>query len=172
MNGRYLIAFLFTSNNLFKKAAGASSNVAIRSSVTTIPTTVPTIPFGSAATCQKLNGTYGGVNSAEFSERIFAREQLESFERDGFLVVSGLLDDRLEDFVEAGETFVTNAKKMKAYFSALEMGMIFDAGKSDDPSVIKAFRDVVFESVLPRAVAELMKLPPTENVRVLRYVNN
>jgi hypothetical protein len=76
----------------------------------------------------------------------------------------------MEDFVAAGDAFMADAKKMKSYFSKVEMGMIFQAGKSANQATItKAFRHIAFDTILPQAVAELMHLPPTERVRVLRY---
>jgi hypothetical protein len=114
--------------------------------------------------------TIRSENSAGFAPSLFRAEQHEAFDRDGFLVVSGLLDGHMEDFVAAGDAFVTGAKKMKSYFSNLEMGMIFQAGKSANQATItKAFRHIAFDTILPQAVAELMHLPPTERVRVLRY---
>ena len=102
------------------------------------------------------------------SKPMFTYEHHEQFERDGFLVVSGLLDDQLEEFVNAGDEYASNAKKSAAYFSIIDMGLVFDAGKSEDTHITKAFRNVAFESKLPQAVAELMRLPPTQNVRLLR----
>ena len=102
------------------------------------------------------------------SKPMFTGEHHDQFERDGFLVVSGLLDDQLEEFVNAGNEYASKAKKSAAYFSIIDMGLVFDAGKSEDAQVTKAFRNVAFESKLPQAVAELMRLPPTQNVRLLR----
>lgn len=97
---------------------------------------------------------------------LFTEEQVAMFEQDGFLVVSGLLEDEIEELVAAGETFVESSMKSQSYFSAIEMGMIFQAGKLD--YVTQAFRKVALDSVLPRAAAELMRLPTSSRVRVLR----
>lgn len=99
---------------------------------------------------------------------VFAEEQVAAFERDGFLVVSGLLEDEVDDLVDAGEAFVHASKKMKAYFSSIEMGMIFQAGKTANDTITRAFRQVALDSILPRAAAELMRLPKNQRVRVLR----
>jgi hypothetical protein len=125
--------------------------------------------------------------------RMFSEEQHQSFQRDGFLIVSDLLDKQvLEDIVEAGEDFVDQARVVDSYFSVIEMGMIFQAGggrtagsTKHEPghendhhptamrlnrNITKAFREVALRSILPRAAAELMQLNQTEQVRVLRYV--
>jgi hypothetical protein len=107
---------------------------------------------------------------------LFTAHQHESFARDGFLVAHDLFPRAmLEELTGAGEAFMANAQKMEAYFSSIEMGMIFQAGGGDGPSagntnrtITKAFRNVAFDSVLPRAAAELMQLSPSQHVRVLR----
>jgi hypothetical protein len=135
-----------------------------------LPTALPSIPLDTMACARGGEPTIRSENSAGFAPSLFRAEQHEAFDRDGFLVVSGLLDGHMEDFVAAGDAFVTGAKKMKSYFSNLEMGMIFQAGKSANQATItKAFRHIAFDTILPQAVAELMHLPPTERVRVLRY---
>ena len=101
---------------------------------------------------------------------LFSVEQHKQFDRDGFVIVSGLLDEQLADFVQAGQEFSDKSKKSSSYFSIIDMGLIFEAGKTGESHITKAFRRVVFQSKLPQAVAELMRLPPTQNVRVLRYV--
>jgi hypothetical protein len=126
---------------------------------------------------------------------LFSTEQHQSFARDGFLLVSDLLDvTMLQELTGAGNAYMAGAQKMDAYFSSIEMGMIFQAGGSSNSNsdgsssattgggsssssssnnttnqtITRAFRNVAFDSVLPRAAAELMQLSPSEHVRVLR----
>ena len=115
------------------------------------------------------------VGLSSKNKPLFTSQQHDRFQRDGFVIVSGLLDDQLDEFVQAGHSFASKAKKSAAYFSIIDMGLVFDAaGESDggddiqDARTTKAFRNVAFESKLPQAVAELMHLPPTQNVRLLR----
>lgn len=100
--------------------------------------------------------------------RIFDEDQHASFEKHGFLVVSNLLDEELDPLVSASEAFVGASKKSKAYFSSIEMGMIFQAGDMHNETITKAFRRVALDSVLPQAASELMGLTRESRVRVLR----
>jgi len=96
--------------------------------------------------------------------KLFSEEQLSTFDEEGFLVVSGLLlDDEMNDLVAAAEAHFNATKKIKAYFSALEMGMIFH-----NETFAKPFRRVALDSILPQAAAELMCLGKDSRVRVLR----
>ncbi len=99
---------------------------------------------------------------------LFTEDQLTMFDEQGFLVVSGLLQDEMDDLVDAAEAFVGVSKKMKTYFSALEMGMIFQTGSTHNDTSTKAFRRVALDSILPQAAAELMRLGMDSSVRVLR----
>ena len=99
---------------------------------------------------------------------LLTHDQLSNFDRDGFLVVSGLLEDEIDDLMSAGNTYVRTTKAMKAYFSSIEMGMIFQAGTLANDTMTSAFRRVAFDSFIPQAVAELMRLTPGSTVRVLR----
>jgi hypothetical protein len=111
-------------------------------------------------------------NSEEFiydvKSSLFTKDQLSDFDRDGFLVVSGLLEDEMDDLISAGDTYIRNSKAMKAYFSSIEMGMIFQAGTKVNDTMTSAFRRAALDSLIPQAVAELMRLPPGSTVRVLR----
>jgi hypothetical protein len=99
---------------------------------------------------------------------LFSEKQLSRFDEQGFLVVSGLLGDELNELVDAAEAFVSHSKKMKAYFSAVEMGMIFQTGSMYNETSTKAFRRVALDSILPQAAAELMRLGKDSSVRLLR----
>jgi hypothetical protein len=110
----------------------------------------------------------GGGHSTCTSSALFDEEEHAMFERDGFLAVSGRLEEEIEGLVNAGEAFLQASKKMNSYFSSIEMGMIFRAGKVGNDTITQAFRRVAFDSILPRAVAELMRLPKSSSVRVLR----
>jgi hypothetical protein len=100
---------------------------------------------------------------------LFSEEEHGAFHRDGFLVVSNLLEKAmLSDLITAGNDYMNQSNKMKSYFSSIEMGMIFSGGKELNRTVANAFRKVALESVLPQAAAELMRLGPMQNVRVLR----
>jgi hypothetical protein len=101
--------------------------------------------------------------------KLFSTEQHEAFDRDGFLLVSNMLDvTMLKELVNASNDFVSQTKKMKAYFSSVELGMIFQAGETNR-TVTEAFRHVALNSILPHAAAELMRLDPSQRVRVIRY---
>jgi len=104
----------------------------------------------------------------DVDETLFTKEQHKSFQKDGFLVISGLLDGEIDDFVKAGDAFVAQSKKLKAYFSQLEMGVIFRAGSTMNNTITRSFRRIALESVIPRAAAELMNLSDSQSVRVLR----
>jgi hypothetical protein len=134
------------------------------------------------------------------SKRIFSPDQIQAFVRDGFLVVSGLLEeDKLNDVIAAGSDIVASKPSVPFYFSVTQQGALFgsindnsDRGhqilisnegpfsttsdsrhleeENNDPGT-KAFRHAALYSKFPQAAAELMQLDPeTQNVRVLRYV--
>lgn len=140
-----------------------------------------------SATCSSSN-TAPTVTSATgitqwMGASLFSVEQHESFAKDGFLIVQDLFPRQmLDELTSAGESFMANTQKMEAYFSSIEMGMIFQAGSggthgsaggtntnsNNNRTITKAFRNVAFDSVLPQAAAELMQLSPSQHVRVLR----
>jgi hypothetical protein len=115
---------------------------------------------------------------------VFTQEQHEAFQRDGFLVVSKLLDSELLDQLSRiARVFASENKNSQGYFTSQKKGVIFNGGiggvanatttttiKTKLSSVsTKLFRDVALYSALPKAAAELMQLDPsTQNVRVLR----
>ncbi len=109
-----------------------------------------------------------GKNTAGPKPSLFTSDQLSMFDRDGFLIVSGLLEHEIAELTTAGDAYVRASKKMKAYFSSIEMGMIFQAGMMANDTTTSAFRHVALDSILPRATAELMRLSADSNVRILR----
>ena len=98
---------------------------------------------------------------------MLTQEQVESYLRDGFVVVSGLLDDvEMSSLVEAGEGLISKhvAKAggtlSKGNFQVHEFGLLFNDER---------FRDVALQSRLPVAAAELLQLDrETQNLRVLK----
>ncbi|KAL9181436.1 hypothetical protein ACHAXT_010241 [Thalassiosira profunda] len=100
---------------------------------------------------------------------LLAQEQVESYLRDGFVVVSGLLEDvEMSSLVEAGEGLISKhvAKAggtlSKGNFQVHEFGLLFNDER---------FRDVALQSRLPVAAAELLQLDrETQNLRVLKDV--
>jgi hypothetical protein len=122
-----------------------------------------------------LKGQKDGVCS---DRMIFDKEQLESYERDGFIVVSGLLAEELtEKMSRAGHSIASRKQGVVPFFSVVERGLIFDgalAGVSSselglDFNAVDVFREAALWSKIPQAVAELMKLnPETQDVRILR----
>jgi hypothetical protein len=99
------------------------------------------------------------------TEKILTPEQVEQFEKDGYILVPGILDeDQVERLAAAAEALVQQRPPSRfATFTLVEKGCIFDS--SDE------FRDVVLRSKLGALSAELMQLDPeTQNCRVLRYV--
>lgn len=114
------------------------------------------------------NTSRESINDVKSS--LLTHDQLSNFDRDGFLVVSGLLEDEIDDLMSAGNTYVRNTKAMKAYFSSIEMGMIFQAGTSANDTTTSSFRRVALDSLIPQVVAELMRLSPGSTVRILRDI--
>ena len=132
-------------------------------------------------------------SSSSSSSPLFSSEQHQAFQRDGFLVVSGLLDgtykyhnndnhpkrsaeegwhdyvmkdgvhedNLLSRLVLAGDEFLSSREKVDAYFSSIEMGMIFNGGPTTN--VTDTFRKVAIESIIPAAAAELLQLDPEDD---------
>jgi hypothetical protein len=109
-------------------------------------------------------------------DNIFDQAQHEAFQRDGFVVVSGMLDPILVQNLEhAANLTVEITPKIPFYFSVSKQGAIFGSKKnctadgSEGDVAVNAFRQAALFSDLPRAAAELMQLDPeTQNVRILR----
>jgi len=108
---------------------------------------------------------------------------LKAFQRDGYIVISGLLDENdVESLVQAGEEIVqTKAKTTRLQsantFSVVEKGIMFTPSQnenqeSSDSHVnesMRAFRTVALRSKLSQIAAELMQLDPKrQNIRILR----
>jgi hypothetical protein len=91
-----------------------------------------------------------------------SQEQLESFQRDGYLVVRGLFDEReLQGVIEKGQDLSTVQAGL--YFSTMFKGAMYSH---------EAFRAMAVHSKMPKIAAELMQLDAgSQNVRVLRYVS-
>jgi hypothetical protein len=104
--------------------------------------------------------------------------QLESYTKDGFVVIHGLLDvDQVERLSEAGRAIASQTKNFPAYFTVVERGAIFSGGLSDvgdrdaglNLSAAEIFREVALYSKIPQVAAELMRLDPDhQNLRILR----
>jgi len=111
------------------------------------------------------------THSNDFKEPLLTDDQVNTYARDGFIVLSGLLDDsELASLVDAGESLVTKhvekmgGKLKSGNFQVHEFGLVFDEND-------KRFRDVALRSRLPRAAAELMNLDGhSQNLRLLRDV--
>jgi hypothetical protein len=118
----------------------------------------------------------GTKSDTTTQDSIFDQEQHEAFQRDGFLVVSGMMDPIVVQNLEhaAGLT-VENTPKLPFYFSVTNQGAMFGSQKNCTADGIErdvaadAFRHAALFSDLPRAAAELMQLDPeTQELRILR----
>lgn len=104
-------------------------------------------------------------------QTILSTDQVEAFARDGYLVLSGMLDDDLLDrLCRAGDEIVRERAQPTYFaFSVIERGCIFDPPVSECNRDV--FRNVALQSKLARVAAELMQLDPEkQNCRLLRYV--
>lgn len=133
---------------------------------------IASLSEGTIGACRIGDGTCPGTAHVPDSKiddlPLFTIEDHRRFDRDGFLVVRGLLDKEIVDLAEAGDALVEAADKSPSYFSSVEMGVVFRAGNGLETNVTNAFRQVAFDSILPRAVAELLHLDKSSSVRVLR----
>jgi hypothetical protein len=122
--------------------------------------------------------------------KVLTREQIESYHNDGYLYIKGGLftSDLLNELATAVKNAAILASKKKhssgGYFSLLQSNNIFlpsfastdrtDQCHNNNTSspTNHVYRKVVMDSILPKAVAELMNLNPTsgDNLRCLRYV--
>jgi hypothetical protein len=121
----------------------------------------------------------GTTSDTSAQASIFDQEQHEAFQRDGFMVVSGMMDPILVQNLEhAAELTVENTPKVPFYFSVTKQGVLFGSKKNctadadgieRDVAAVDAFRQAALFSDLPRAAAELMQLDPeTQDLRILR----
>ena len=111
--------------------------------------------------------------------RYTTTSQRQSFQDDGFIVVSGLLSvEENEQLVAAGQTIVDKAdEKSSFYFKLAERGIMIcgpsnpELNEKDRAAIVDGFRSVALRSKIPHVAAELMGLDPSEeNVRILRDV--
>jgi hypothetical protein len=95
---------------------------------------------------------------------MLSQDQLESFQRDGYLVVQGLFEDDecMQQVVSAGEALVA-AVKSGIFFSNVSKGAMYNNEAS--------FQAMAIHSKVPKVAAELMQLDPKrQTIRILRYV--
>ena len=100
-------------------------------------------------------------------ESLTTLAQREAFRRDGFVIVSGLLDGpEMDDLVKAGEMIVqgTDPSQHSPFFDSLQKGVALNGptglSLQDDAlsTVVQGFRNVAMYSKLPQFAAELMGL--------------
>jgi hypothetical protein len=114
--------------------------------------------------------------TSDTQDSIFDQEQHKAFQRDGFVVVSGLMDPSLVQNLEhAADWTIENTQKIPFYFSVTKQGAMFGSQKNcsadgrERDVAADAFRQAALFSDLPRAAAELMQLDPeTQDLRILR----
>ncbi|KAL7569668.1 hypothetical protein ACA910_008322 [Epithemia clementina (nom. ined.)] len=111
--------------------------------------------------------------------RIFNDQQVEFFQREGYIKVSGLMDESfVGGLAEAATYTIKTSPKFHFYFSVSQSGILFgstaakDKHQNETATVsAQAFRQAALYSQFPQAVAELLKLDPGKhNLRVLRDV--
>ena len=121
--------------------------------------------------------------------KVLTREQIESYHNDGYLYIkAGLLSaDLLNELATAVQNTAMIAYQKKhssgGYFSLLQSNNIFLPSSSSSSSTSTdlnhtthptshVYRNVVMDSVVTKAVAELMNLNATrgDTLRCLRYV--
>lgn len=125
-----------------------------------------TRPFGRSL--RRYFGSFRRASSFD-PEPVIPDDQVDAYNRDGFVVISGLLDaDELNGLVGAGEALVSEhveklgGKPKNGNFQVHEFGPLMNDER---------FRNVALHSRLPRAAAELMQLDrQTQNLRVLKDV--
>lgn len=105
-------------------------------------------------------------------EKIFTDEDVAFFETEGYIKVSGLLDDKLvENLADAAQQTIQSSPPFPFFYSVSQTGLLFGSTQEGkyNQTTTKAFRDTALYSKLPQAVAELMKLDPqSHNLRILR----
>jgi hypothetical protein len=102
---------------------------------------------------------------------LLSPEQVGQFETEGYIILSGLLEDgQVERLVAAGEALVEQRPPGPwSTFSLVEKGCLFPAPATTGAT--NEFREVALRSKLAAVSAELMQLDPeTQTCRVLRYV--
>eukprot|EP00529_Nitzschia_sp_RCC80_P019167 CAMPEP_0113520992 /NCGR_PEP_ID=MMETSP0014_2-20120614/44398_1 /TAXON_ID=2857 /ORGANISM="Nitzschia sp." /LENGTH=517 /DNA_ID=CAMNT_0000418913 /DNA_START=69 /DNA_END=1622 /DNA_ORIENTATION=+ /assembly_acc=CAM_ASM_000159 len=177
--------------SLSSPSSQTASTPKLNNSIDCAPKTTMNTDSGT----KKEDTTSATTSSSPSSSPLFSAEQHQAFQRDGFLVISGLLDGTykynnngnhqkvgrhnyvnnneegslLARLVQSGDEFVSSREKMDAYFSSIEMGMIFNGGPTTN--VTDTFRKVAIESIIPTAAAELLQLDPEDDrLYILRDV--
>lgn len=111
------------------------------------------------------------------TQKLFTSDQLEAYIRDGYIVVSGLLDsNEMHGLVDAGNHLVSKHIEKsggkgpsKGNFQVHDHGLILDDKGASGECEENRFRQVALHSKLPTAAAELMQLDEkTQNLRLLR----
>lgn len=109
------------------------------------------------------------------------KEQQEAFQRDGFIVVSGLLDANvLAKLVKSGDIIMDHNTgcQINPYFEATHKGVALNGpavtmSEKYEQFVTESFRNVALYSKMPQVAAELMgfdQKSKDRNVRILRDV--
>lgn len=152
--------------------------------------------YWCAFICGIIAASVTAENSQGQLQEFFDDKEVEFFQRNGYLKVSGLLDDTLlNDLTKAAAHTIQTSPKFPFYYSVSQSGLLFGRSTAttleDDPqqrpnqlqqqangtktttittpATTQAFRQAALYSKFPQAVAELMKLDPaTHNLRVLR----
>eukprot|EP00814_Leptocylindrus_danicus_P010331 CAMPEP_0116031336 /NCGR_PEP_ID=MMETSP0321-20121206/17448_1 /TAXON_ID=163516 /ORGANISM="Leptocylindrus danicus var. danicus, Strain B650" /LENGTH=432 /DNA_ID=CAMNT_0003506431 /DNA_START=143 /DNA_END=1441 /DNA_ORIENTATION=- len=103
----------------------------------------------------------------------------QMFQRDGYIVLRGLLDsDALERLKAAGKGFMRkqteeaqNTRLPKLFHTIGPHALFLSPPGEDDHPALNAFREVSLESLIPKVVAELMGLDPAkDSLRVVRDI--
>jgi hypothetical protein len=134
----------------------------------------------AAATAAATGTTTASDTTCTTQDNIFDQEQHQAFQRDGVVVVSGLMDSiMVQNLEHAASLLVEKTDENPFYFSVNKRGAMFgsssqknctaDGNECERDVAADALRQAALFSDLPRAAAELMQLDPeTQNLRVLR----
>jgi hypothetical protein len=101
------------------------------------------------------------------AEAVLSEEQIAIFERDGYVLVKGLLPNAVvQTLADAVAAAVAASPKQPSYFSNVVSGALFTA------DLAAPYRETAIYSQLPRAVAQLLKRNAEfDSIRVVRYVH-
>lgn len=113
--------------------------------------------------------------------KLTTNEQREAFHRDGFIIVSGLLDaNDLGNLVRSGNLIMdyNDGPQHNPFFEATQKGVVFNGATVSMPAqdkqfVIESFRNISLHSKMPQIAAELLGLDTDSthnNIRLLRDV--
>ncbi|KAL7468454.1 hypothetical protein ACHAXS_008679 [Conticribra weissflogii] len=135
--------------------------------------------FPSAAHGSLVRGANEGNHDTAAPKRLITDDQLKDYVRDGYIVLSGLLEaDEMNALIDAGTNIVSahieklGGKELpKGNFQVHEYGLVLDDKEASGEGSKNVFRRVALHSKLPQIAAELMQLDKsTENLRLLRDV--